>query len=106
MLYIHQQNWPRMKNLMISPGIEDKLLKKHGVCRREVEQCFENREGKLLLDSREDHKTNPPTMWFLSLTNKGRLLKVVFIQSGLLVDLKTCYEPNEIEIGLYEKYGR
>ena len=105
-MYIQQQDGQRMKNLEISKVVEEKLLKKHGVCRREVEQCFENRRGVLLKDDREDHKTNPPTMWFLSFTNKGRLLKVVFIQSGCLIDLKTCYEPNEVEIRIYEKFAK
>ncbi len=60
-----------MKNLEISGGVLDKLANKHQVERKEVEQCFRNINGPLLIDNREDHRTNPPTLWFLSYTNKG-----------------------------------
>jgi hypothetical protein len=38
--------------------------------------------------------TDPPTLWFLARTNRNRLLKVVYIQRGLKIYLRTCYEPN------------
>jgi uncharacterized DUF497 family protein len=91
--------------LVISNEILHKLTDKHGVSKREVEQCFENRDGGLLEDSREDHKTNPPTQWFIAMTNKQRLLKIVFVQDGANTFLKTAFEPNSIEIGIYQKHG-
>ncbi len=92
-----------MKNLITSPAIVEKLQQKHHVCRREVEQCFDNLEGPLLTDTREDHQSDPPTLWFLSRTNRNRLLKVVYIQRGSKVYLRTCYEPNEDEISIYDQ---
>lgn len=90
-----------MKNLDISKATLSKLANKHGVDRREVEQCFENMDGPLLIDTREDHQTDPQTLWFISRTNKDRLLKVAYIQKGSTVHLKTCYEPNADEIKIY-----
>lgn len=91
-----------MKSLIISEAITEKLKEKHNVCRREVEQCFENLDGPLLIDDREDHRSDPPTLWFLSRTNRNRLLKIAYIQRGSKVFLRTCYEPNETEISIYE----
>lgn len=92
-----------MKNLVISPKVLEKLRDKHHVDPKEVAQCFENKDGPLLLDDREDHKSNPPTLWFLSVTNKGRLLKVVYIQRGTTIHLRTCYAPNERELEIYQR---
>ena len=39
------------------------------------------RPGNLLIDNRALTRTNPPTLWFLSKTNQGRLLKIVYIQN-------------------------
>ncbi|WP_298292238.1 ADP-ribosyl-(dinitrogen reductase) hydrolase [Thiomonas sp.] len=94
-----------MKNLNISSKVLEKLAAKHNVCRREVEQCFENIAGDLLQDNREDHRTDPPTLWFIARTNKNRLLKVVYIQKGDKITLRTCYEPNEEEIRIYRKFA-
>lgn len=65
--------------LFISDPVREKLASKHGVTEAEIRQCFENREGRLLEDTREDHQTNPPTQWFISCSNRQRKLKVVFV---------------------------
>ena len=101
-LYIQSS---RMKNLKVSDAVLKKLKDAHGVSRTEVEHCFKNRTGKLLGDNRALTKTNPPTLWFLACTNKGRELKIVYIQKGSVVELKTAYEPNEVELGIYRRYG-
>lgn len=54
---------------------------------------------------RARHKTNPPTLWFLSKTNQGRILKVVYIQHGSKIDLKSAFEPNADEFAIYAKHG-
>ena len=95
-----------MKNLVATPSSEAKLKAKHGVTIAEVRQCFLNKNGRLLTDNRALVKTNPPTLWFIADTNKARALKVVYIQIGLQVHLKTAYEPNDVEIAIYVKYGR
>jgi len=82
-----------MDNLEISDGVLRKLEEQHNVTRTEVEQCFRNRLGRLLVDNRALTKTNPPTLWFVACTNKERNLKVVYIQRGNIVELKTAYDP-------------
>ena len=94
-----------MKNLVVSEAVRTKLQKKHQVTLREVEHCFANREGRLLYDNRALTKTNPPTLWFIAQTNQNRKLKIVYIQKGLQVILKTAYEPNEEELAIYERFG-
>jgi uncharacterized DUF497 family protein len=89
-------------NINLSPDIELKLLDKHSVQRKEVEQCFYNRNGDYFTDTREEHKTDPLSEWFLARTDAGRLLKLVFIclpDRGLFI--KTAYEANDKEIALY-----
>ncbi|PIT72042.1 ADP-ribosyl-(dinitrogen reductase) hydrolase [Limnohabitans sp. B9-3] len=94
-----------MNHLIISQGILRKLSIKHAVTRQEVEQCFVNRSGRLLMDTRERHKTDPPTLWFLALTNQSRILKIVYIQIGSTIYLKSAFSPNETEIEIYSRYG-
>jgi hypothetical protein len=94
-----------MRNLIITTKTLDKLKSRHSVSRSEVEQCFSNRTGKLLTDNRELRKTNPPTLWFIAKTNKGRLLKVVYIQKGSEVNLKSAFDPNAVELGIYARHG-
>lgn len=94
-----------MQHLLISSKVLEKLKMKHNLGRSEVEQCFSNRTGNLLIDNRALRKTNPPTLWFISRTNKGRLLKIVYIQKGSEVHLKSAFEPNAIEISIYAKHG-
>jgi uncharacterized DUF497 family protein len=94
-----------MENLKITPDVLLKLSAKHSVTREEVEQCFYNKAGKLLIDTREKHKTNPPTLWFLALTNKGRLLKIVYIQIENIIHLKSAFSPNQTEIDIYSRHG-
>lgn len=93
-----------MRNLRISEATLEKLRSKHDVTAREVEQCLENMEGPPLVDTREEHQSDPPTLWFISRTNKNRLLKVVYIQRGTIIHLRTCYEPNEQEMAIYSKF--
>ncbi|MDE2452758.1 MAG: ADP-ribosyl-(dinitrogen reductase) hydrolase [Burkholderiales bacterium] len=94
-----------MDNLEISDTILRKLRERHHVDRREVEQCFENRLGRLLEDKRTRHRTRPPTLWFLSKTNKGRVLKIVYIQTGTSVALKSAFAPNADELSIYANHG-
>lgn len=94
-----------MKNLIVTDAIKTKLKARHKVELREVEQCFDNKLGRLLTDTRALHKTNPPTLWFIAETNKGRALKIVYIQIEMEIHLKTAYEPNEEEKKIYRLHG-
>lgn len=91
--------------LIISRDIREKLASKHNVCEEEVAQCFANRTGKYLLDTREEHASDPPTQWFISETDFARKLKVVFIHRGEDIFIRTAYTPNENELRIYAKHG-
>ncbi|MBV2184332.1 MAG: hypothetical protein KUL88_07325 [Rhizobium sp.] len=92
--------------IIISPKIAEKLQKKHSVSHDEVTQCFANRDGRLLVDTREDHASDPPTLWFVAETDYGRLLKIAFVQRDGDIYLRTAYQANAEEIRIYEKYGK
>ena len=81
--------------LLVSSAVLRKLEAKHGVTVVEVEQCFANCPGLLLIDKRKRHRTNPPTRWFIAPTDRGRLLKVVFIRTREGNVLKSAFEPIE-----------
>ena len=91
--------------LKYSSAVKQKLAEKHGVSLEEVQQCFANREGGLLEDTREDHKTDPPSQWFIAETDYGRRLQVVFILKNGDILLKTAYGPNQKEDTIYRKYA-
>lgn len=95
-----------MRAIIISPEILSKLLSKHNVTRREVEQCFESRVGNYLEDTREEHKTEPPSLWFVAPTNCDRILKVIFVFSDGNIYIKSAFEANDRAIQIYAKYGK
>jgi hypothetical protein len=64
-------------DILITPSIRWKLKSKHSVAIKEVLEGFNNRTGKLLEDHRPEHKTSPPTYWFIAETDQGRSLKIV-----------------------------
>ncbi|CRD54376.1 hypothetical protein [Stenotrophomonas indicatrix] len=87
----------------ISRGVAEKLQNKHKVSASEIEEAFLNRTGGYFTDSREDHQTNPPTYWFVSETDNGRTLKVVFVQYAGHYQIKTAFEPTDGSPALYAK---
>lgn len=90
-----------MQNLIISPEIEQKLARKHGLKRTNIEQCFRNRLRSYLIDTRLEHLTDPLTEWFISENDRGDLIKVVCIFENGLIFIKSAFTPNEIEISIY-----
>ena len=92
--------------IMISAAVRAKLETKHKVTEKEICQCLENRAGKFLIDDREDHRTDPATHWFIAETNCQRRLKIVFIFKTGKLHIRTAYEPNAMEISIYEKKSR
>lgn len=94
-----------MLNLVVSKQTEQKLASKHGLTIAEIRQAFVNREGGLLEDTREQHRTDPPTQWFVSRSNHGRMLKIVFVNKGGKVHLKTAYDANPDEIRIYAQHA-
>lgn len=84
-----------------SEPVIKKLAEKHGVTVAEVIECFANRRGKSLYDTREGHKTIPPTMWFIAETDYGRKLKVVYVPTPNGPEIKTAYPANGMELEIY-----
>jgi len=92
--------------LSFSKGVKKKLsVKIPPVTSIEIHQCFINRTGNFLEDTRANNKTNPPTKWFISKTNQQRVLKVVFIRNKSQIVIKTAYDPNTEELRIYRKYS-
>ena len=92
--------------LVFAPSIVDKLLEKiPPVSVGEVEEAFLQWDGYWVLDNREDHKTIPPTYWFLSETFDGRLLKIVIkpVPNTDYAYVRTAYDAYEEEIKIYEQ---
>lgn len=93
-------------SIIISEKIANKLWLKHNVTPEEVEQCFANLEGVILRDTREEHKSNPPTMWFIACTNRGRKLKVVFIPENGDQYIRSAFPPDEVELRIYNNKNK
>jgi len=92
--------------LIVTPKIREKLGNKTPpVTTYEIMQCFANLSGNVLLDTRADNQTNPPTRWFISETDFGRKLKVVYIADKVNIIIKTAYDPNPDEMRLYNRLG-
>ncbi len=92
--------------LLVSDKIARKLKDRHQVTESEVLECFANRVRKALVDDREEHRTDPPTQWFIAETDAGRRLKVVYIQLNTEdVALRSAYEPNTEEERIYNKFA-
>jgi hypothetical protein len=58
------------------------------------------------LDTREQHQSDPPTRWFISETDYGRKLKIVFINTDLGIVIRTAYDPNSEETAYIQKIWR
>lgn len=94
-----------MDKLFISNKVRQKLLEKHeGITQKDIEECFANRDGSFLVDTREDHKTDPQTLWFIAENHYGKLIEVVFIPmlNGQL-SVKSAFKPNATEIDIYQR---
>ncbi|KAB8059516.1 BrnT family toxin [Janthinobacterium lividum] len=95
-----------MRIIVITPRIDQKLDAKHDVTPEEVDQCFDNKCGVNLIDEREDHKSDPPSLWFIAETNKGRLLKIIYVYRDGKYFLKSAFEPGAGDIDTYENEGK
>ncbi len=95
-----------MASIVISTRIRKKLDSKHRVTEKEIRECLENRIGDFLVDNRENHQTDPATLWFIAETDRRRLLKVVFVFKDGNFHIKTAYAPNANEIAIYDERGK
>lgn len=92
--------------LLISQSVREKLQAKHGVTEAEIIEAFGNRDRVFLEDTRTENKTNPPTMWFMSETDMGRRMKVVFIDDGTDMHIKTAFSPTDNSEKYYRKHAK
>lgn len=90
-------------SFIFSPVIREKIEKTHKVFISEVEECFYNREGEFYEDNRDQHKTDPPTQWFVAETDRGRKLKIIFVKSEDGIRIKSAYDANQAICKLYKK---
>lgn len=93
--------------LYVTEAVKQKLRGKHDVEITEVEEAFNSTEGPFLIDRRREHRTHPPTRWFIGETKSERILKVVFMRDveRRRIILKTAYDPSNDEIFLYEEHS-
>lgn len=94
-----------MMKLVISPAVREKIAARE-IVQKDIEQCFENICGEFLIDTREEHESDPPTLWFVGHTNNGRKLKIVFIPRDGNYVIRSAFPANEKQIKLYDKYGK
>jgi hypothetical protein len=91
--------------VFVTAAIARKLKERHNAREHEVVECFRNLKNKYATDTRPDHQTVPPTLWFIGETNGGQRLKVIFIRySKKEFVVKSAYEPNCDEERLYQMY--
>ena len=96
---------PTMK-LIISQGVRAKLAAKSPpVSEEDIVQCFANRTGKSLTDTRANNLTNPLTRWFIAQTDFGQVLKICYVPTEAGIHIKSAYAPNAEEVRIYRKYG-
>ncbi|QNN46495.1 ADP-ribosyl-(dinitrogen reductase) hydrolase [Thermomonas brevis] len=93
-------------HIVCSEKTKAKLQAKHNVSMKDVRECFMNRTGEVLEDTSEDHKSDPPTTFFVAPNNHGRLLKVCFILRDGTIYLRTCFEPSAKAIATYRELGK
>lgn len=92
--------------LFISEKVRAKLsAKSPPVSEEDILQCFANRTGRNLTDSREQHDSDPPTQWFIAETDFGRKLKICYIPIPGKPVIRTAYDPNPEEVRIYRKFG-
>ena len=95
-----------MKGLILSQKIREKLAgKSPPVTEEEIRQCFANQTHEALLDTREEHRTDPPTRWFVAETDYGRKLKIMYVPRTEGVSIKSAYDASPEIIRIYSKYA-
>lgn len=88
-----------------SKTVRDKLRDIHDVDWTEVEEAFFTSVPPYLLDRRPQHKTKPPTQYFIAETFDERLLKVCFTIKDGTIWVKSAFDPEENDIIRFLKDG-
>ncbi|MCB5227646.1 ADP-ribosyl-(dinitrogen reductase) hydrolase [Alishewanella sp. 16-MA] len=91
--------------IYISDKVKNKIQEKHGLTLDEVYEAISGRLAGFLADTREEHKSDPPTYWFIGSTDFGKKIKVAFIYKDDTLIIRTAYEANPRELAIYNKYA-
>jgi len=91
--------------IYISEKVKKKIIDKHSLTLDEVYEAISGRIAGYLEDTREEHKSDPPTYWFIGSTDFGKLIKIVFIYKDGSIIIRTAYEANHKELAIYRKYA-
>jgi hypothetical protein len=91
-------------NIRISDDVLKKIAERN-IVPTDIAQCFQNREFGYCDDSRAKHLTNPITKWFVAPTDRGRVLKIMFVPDKGGVDLKSAYDATDEICRIYKKYA-
>lgn len=88
----------------ISPKTEKKIERKHNsISLDDIYYAFHNPLGGIFDDNRPEHKTEPPTRWFIGETEYGRKVKIAYIwPPGEKPRIKTAYEPKQPTLEYYK----
>ncbi|HJW25142.1 MAG TPA: hypothetical protein VJ576_09610 [Rhodocyclaceae bacterium] len=93
--------------LIISQTMRDKLANKEPpVSEGDIRQCFGNLTHQPLIDTREEHRTNPPTRWFVAETDYGRKIKIMYVPEPTGIFIKSAYDATENIQRIYNKYAK
>ena len=94
-------------SVYLSQRIREKLASKTPpVSENDIDECFTNRTHSFLKDTREDHQTDPVTLWFISENDYGLKLKVCFMERNRQIHIKSAYVPNADELRIYATYAK
>ena len=93
--------------ILINKKIREKLADaNHRVDEQEIIECFANRTAGFLTDSREEHKTDPETLWFVAETDYGRKIKIMFVPNAGNIYIKSAYPATEQIQRIYSAKAR
>jgi hypothetical protein len=62
-------------------------------------------EGAFCQDSREEHKTDPVTRWFVGESHTGRKIKIIYVEDEEHVYLKSAYLATDEVQRIFHKYA-
>lgn len=96
--------------LVIPQKIQAKIEHEdHGsITEREVRECFMAWDGRYCADTREDHTTQSglQTRWFVGESHVGRCLKIMYVEDGENVYLKSAYLATTEVQRIFAKYAQ
>ncbi|MEK6952172.1 MAG: hypothetical protein AABX29_04090 [Nanoarchaeota archaeon] len=86
----------RIKKVLIELNIEEKINKKHGIYREEIEYAL--LDGKPIFFRTKDNK-------YVAITSKERYITIIFLFKKGIANIRTAYPSSDWQIRLYKKKG-